>query len=168
MIVGVPREIKEDERRVAITPAGVHALVGHNHRVLVERGAGAGSGIADAAFAEAGAALTSRDDVWETAEMVLKVKEPLAPEIDRLRRGQILFTYLHLAASKELTLGLLERGIVGLGYVGLPLAAALGEAGFRCIGVDLDQGKCEALAAGQSYVSDVRAETIQRLVAEQF
>src|SRR5215470_12143683 len=97
MIVGVPREIKPGEQRVAVTPAGVAALVEHGHRVLVERGAGAGSGIRDEDFARVGAALADVDGLWAQAELVLKVKEPLAAEHARLGPGQVLFTYLHLA-----------------------------------------------------------------------
>ena len=99
MIVGVPREIKTGEQRVALTPAGAHALVEHGHRVLVEETAGLGSGIRDDEYAAAGATLATKDRVWGEAEMIIKVKEPLPPEYPMLRAGQLVFTYLHLAAA---------------------------------------------------------------------
>jgi len=117
MIIGVPKEIKEGEKRVGMIPQGVDALVAHGHRVLVERGAGMGSGFPDKEYRAAGATLVeSERDVWAEAEMVVKVKEPLEPEIPLMRPGQILFTYLHLAADRELTLRLMERRIVAIGY----------------------------------------------------
>ncbi len=117
MIIGVPKEIKEGEKRVGMIPQGVDALVAHGHRVLVEDGAGIGSGFSDKEYRGAGATLVGREkDVWAEAEMVVKVKEPLEPEISLLRPGQILFTYLHLAADRELTLKLMERRIIGIGY----------------------------------------------------
>jgi len=117
MIIGVPKEIKEGEKRVGMIPQGVDALVAHGHRVLVERGAGEGSGFSDEEYREAGATLVQREeDVWAEAEMVVKVKEPLEPEIPLMRPGQILFTYLHLAADRGLTLKLMERRIVAIGY----------------------------------------------------
>ena len=117
MIIGVPKEIKEGEKRVGMIPQGVDALVAHGHRVLVEKGAGEGSGFSDQEYREAGATLVQREeDVWAEAEMVVKVKEPLEPELPLLRPGQILFTYLHLAADRGLTLKLLERRIVAIGY----------------------------------------------------
>jgi alanine dehydrogenase len=115
VIVGVPREIKSGEQRVALTPAGVRALAEHGHRVLVERDAGTGSGIRDADFARHGAALVDVDEVW-AAGLVLKVKEPLAPEWPRLRPGQVLFTYLHLAPDRQLTEALRESGAIAIGY----------------------------------------------------
>ncbi len=117
MIIGVPKEIKEGEKRVGMTPQGVDALVVHGHRVLVERKAGEGSGFSDQEYRKAGAALAEKpEDVWSEGEIVVKVKEPLEPEFPLMRRGQVLFTYLHLAASRELTLKLMECGIVGIGY----------------------------------------------------
>ncbi len=115
MIVGVPREIKNNERRVAVTPAGVHALVARGHSVLVESTAGVGSGFSDEAYRAAGARITDVADVW-TSELVVKVKEPLAPEFGRMREGQVLFTYLHLAASDDLTRSLCETGVTAIGY----------------------------------------------------
>jgi alanine dehydrogenase len=117
MNIGVPKEIKEVEKRVGMTPQGVDALVAHGHRVLVERSAGEGSGFSDQEYKKAGAILVEEaKDVWIGAEIVVKVKEPLEPEFPLMRPGQILFTYLHLAADRELTLKLMERRIVGIGY----------------------------------------------------
>ena len=117
MIIGVPKEIKEGEKRVGMIPQGVDALVAHGHRVIVEKGAGIGSGFSDEEYQEAGAILVEwAKDVWMEAEMMVKVKEPLEPEFSFMRPGQILFTYLHLAADRELTLKLMERRIVGIGY----------------------------------------------------
>ncbi|MGH7355723.1 MAG: hypothetical protein ACRELS_14250 [Candidatus Rokuibacteriota bacterium] len=103
MIVGAPREVKPGEQRVALTPAGARALVEAGHRVLVERGAGGGSGIRDEEYDAVGAAIATVEEGWASAELVLKVKEPLAEEWPRLRPGQVLFTYLHLAPAPELT-----------------------------------------------------------------
>src|SRR5215831_17493300 len=116
MIIGVPREIKPGEQRVALTPAGARALVEGGHRVLVEREAGVGSGIRDEEFAAVGAAIVDVDRVWAEAELVLKVKEPLAPECARIRRGQVLFTYLHLAPMPELTRALREADAIAIAY----------------------------------------------------
>jgi alanine dehydrogenase len=117
MIVGVPREIMESEYRVAITPIGVHELVGEGHRVLIERGAGDGSSIPAETYEQAGATLIDRaEDVWADADLILKVKEPLEHEFSFLSKGQVLFTYLHLAAHKELTDALVDSGIVGIAY----------------------------------------------------
>src|SRR5438105_13336680 len=119
MIVGVPREIKDEENRVALTPSGAGALVAHGHRVLVEHGAGTGSSLPDALYRDSGARLVDAATVWGEAEMVLKVKEPLPREYPLLRREQILFTYLHLAANPELARLLLERRVRGLAYATL-------------------------------------------------
>jgi alanine dehydrogenase len=101
MRVGIPTEIKNNEYRVAITPAGVAELVRRGHEVLIQAGAGEGSAITDADFKRVGAQLiNTADEVWAEAELLLKVKEPIEPEYSRLRKGQTLFTYLHLAASK--------------------------------------------------------------------
>jgi alanine dehydrogenase len=121
--VGVPRELKNHEYRVAITPSGVNELVRHGHEVVVERDAGAGSSISDDDYAAAGAkVLCSADDVWATGELILKVKEPVREEYDRMRRGQVLFTYLHLAASRACTDALLERGVTAIAYETVELA----------------------------------------------
>ena len=123
MRIGVPTEIKADEHRVAITPSGVAAFVAHGHEVVIEAGAGVGSAIPDETFRAAGAdVVEGADAVWERADLVLKVKEPLGPEFDRMRPGQVLFTYLHLAASRKLTTRLLDRRVVGIGYETVQLA----------------------------------------------
>src|SRR6266850_7042979 len=116
MIIGVPREIKPGEQRVALTPAGARELVEAAHAVLVERGAGEGSGIRDDEYATVGAELVSVDDVWRRSALVLKVKEPLTPEVAKLRPGQLLFTYLHLAPAPELTRGLRDSGAIAIAY----------------------------------------------------
>ncbi len=117
MIVGVPREIKQGESRAAITPAGVQTLVRHGHQVIVQEGTGVQSGLDDEAYAAAGAEMVEAlAAVYARAEMVLKVKEPLQPEWPLLRPGQIVFTYLHLASSRELTEALLEAGVTAIGY----------------------------------------------------
>jgi alanine dehydrogenase len=119
MIVGVPTEVKDDEYRVALTPAGVRELTTAGHEVLVERGAGLGSSILDEEFVATGAKiLDDVDDVWATAELVLKVKEPVAVEYPRLgaRKNQVLFTYLHLAASRACTDALLAAGNTAIAY----------------------------------------------------
>ena len=117
MKVGIPKEIKDHEYRVGVIPAGVHALVQDGHEVVVEEGAGNGSGIPDEEYALAGARLASDpESVYGSAEMIVKVKEPIAAEFDRLQRGQTLFTYLHLAPLPELTEVLLEREVTGIAY----------------------------------------------------
>ncbi|MGW0018117.1 alanine dehydrogenase [Rhodococcus sp. NPDC003382] len=139
MRVGIPREIKNHEYRVAITPAGVHELVDRGHEVLIETGAGVGSSFADADFKAAGAQILSdADQVWEGADLLLKVKEPIAEEYSRLRRDQVLFTYLHLAASKECTDALLASGTTSIAYEtvtaadgSLPLLAPMSEVAGR-------------------------------------
>ena len=139
MRVGVPTEVKNHEYRVAITPAGVNELTRHGHDVLVQAGAGMGSSITDDEFADAGAKIvSSRDDVWQDAELVLKVKEPIAIEYDCMQPGQVLFTYLHLAASRDCTRALLERKVTGIAYEtvqlsngALPLLAPMSEVAGR-------------------------------------
>src|SRR5580698_940206 len=117
MNVGVPAEVKDNEFRVAITPAGVHELARAGHAVLIEAGAGAGSSLPDEEFAAAGAAvLPTADDVWGAADLVLKVKEPAPGEYHRMRPGQVLFAYLHLAASSQCTEALLARGVTAVAY----------------------------------------------------
>jgi alanine dehydrogenase len=117
MIVGVPKEIKPDEYRVAVTPAGVEQLKRNGHRVLIEQGAGVGSGIADQDYQSYGAELVATaKEVWDTAEMICKVKEPLAPEIAMIRRDQVVFTYFHFAASRELTEGVRDSGGIAIAY----------------------------------------------------
>ena len=117
MIIGLPKEIKDNEYRVGLTPAGVRALTDANHRVLVETKAGEGSGFEDELYQRAGASIIqSADEVWAEAEMIVKVKEPIAPEYARMREGQLLFTYLHLAPDNRLTDELLNRGVTGVAY----------------------------------------------------
>ncbi|MBW4077849.1 MAG: alanine dehydrogenase [Acidobacteria bacterium] len=119
MIIGVPKEIKKDENRVALTPAGVRELASAGHKVLIERGAGVGSSISDADYVANGATIVDDvDDVWSSSELVLKVKEPIADEHHRLsaRKNQVLFTYLHLAASKECTDALVKANNVAIAY----------------------------------------------------
>jgi len=137
--VGIPREVKNHEYRVAITPSGVHELVRHGHEVYVEADAGAGSSIIDADYVDAGATiLPTADDVWATGDLILKVKEPVASEYHRMREGQTLFTYLHLAADKALTEELLARKVTAIAYEtvelpdrSLPLLAPMSEVAGR-------------------------------------
>ena len=111
MKVGVPKEVKNHEYRVAITPAGVHELVRDGHEVYVQQNAGTGSSIPDEDFVAAGATiLPTADEVWQAGELILKVKEPVAEEYHRMRKDQVLFTYLHLAASAACTDALLDSG----------------------------------------------------------
>ncbi|GGW36058.1 alanine dehydrogenase [Streptomyces xantholiticus] len=138
MKVGIPREVKNNEFRVAITPAGVHELVRYGHEVLVEQNAGVGSSITDDEYVAAGAKiLRTADEVWATADLLLKVKEPIAEEYHRLRKDQTLFTYLHLAASRECTDALLESGTTAIAYEtvevnrALPLLAPMSEVAGR-------------------------------------
>lgn len=117
MRVGVPKEIKDHEYRVGLVPATVRELVARGHSVMIERGAGDGAGIADAEYEKAGAELAATANaIFERAEMIVKVKEPLAAERPKLKRGQILFTYLHLAADRAQTEGLLRSGVIGIAY----------------------------------------------------
>ncbi|WP_433307088.1 alanine dehydrogenase [Actinoplanes sp. CA-030573] len=123
MIVGVPTEVKNHEYRVAITPAGVAELVRRGHQVLVQAGAGTGSAITDDDYATAGARIVpDADRVWAEADLLLKVKEPIAVEYHRLRAGQVVFTYLHLAADAEGTRALLESGTTAIAYETVQLA----------------------------------------------
>jgi alanine dehydrogenase len=132
--IGVPQEIKPDEYRVALTPAGARELVQRGHDVLVEAGAGVGSAFLDGAYEAAGARVTSVGDVWADSELVLKVKEPIREEYARLRDGLVLFTYLHIAADEPLTHALLDSGVAAVAYEtvetdagALPLLAPMSE-----------------------------------------
>ncbi len=117
MIIGVPKEIKTNENRVALVPAGAHALVSAGHKVVVETTAGDGSGFPDSAYTEAGATiLPDADTVWKQAEMIMKVKEPIAVEWPRMRKDQLIYTYFHFAASEELTRAVIDSGAIGLAY----------------------------------------------------
>src|SRR5499425_1166810 len=139
MKVGVPREVKNHEYRVAITPSGTNELVMSGHEVLIQQSAGTGSAIPDEDFVAAGARiLPTADEVWQAADLVLKVKEPVEEEYHRLRKDQVLFTYLHLAASKACTDALLESGITAIAYEtvqlpdgSLPLLAPMSEVAGR-------------------------------------
>ena len=138
MRVGVAREIKTQEYRVALTPAGAHELVQHGHDVVVEHGAGIGSSFPDAAYVAAGARLAGVDEVWAEADLLLKVKEPIEPEYARLREGLVLFTYLHIAADEPLTRALVDSGVTGIAYETietadrrLPLLAPMSEVAGR-------------------------------------
>lgn len=174
MIVGVPKEIKKQERRVAITPAGVTAFVSHGHRVLIEREAGLGSAILDEQYKAAGAELVSdKALIWDEAEMILKVKEPLPEEYPMLREGQILFTYLHLAANRELTDRMIQAKCIGVAYEtiqledgSLPLLAPMSEVagrlsiqvGARCL--EVGQGGRGVLLSGVSGVPPAKVVII--------
>jgi alanine dehydrogenase len=132
--IGVAKEIKPDEYRVALTPAGARELGQRGHEVIVETGAGDGSSFSDAAYEAAGVRIASVDEVWADAELLLKVKEPIEPEYDRLREGLVLFTYLHIAADEPLTRALLDSGIRTVAYEtvetdsgALPLLAPMSE-----------------------------------------
>jgi alanine dehydrogenase len=132
--IGVPKEIKADEYRVALTPAGARELVQRGHDVIVETRAGEGSAFADTAYDAAGARVVSVDDVWGDSELVLKVKEPIKEEYGRLRDGLVLFTYLHIAADEPLTQALVESGVAAVAYEtvetdsgALPLLAPMSE-----------------------------------------
>jgi len=137
MRIGVAKEIKPDEYRVALTPAGALELINQGHQVSIETGAGVGSAFADSDYERVGARITSVDDVWESSDMVLKVKEPIPSEYGRLREGLILFTYLHIAADEPLTRALIDSGVTGVAYetveVGraLPLLAPMSEVAGR-------------------------------------
>jgi alanine dehydrogenase len=139
MKIGVPKEIKNHEYRVAITPAGVHEFKTNGHDVLIEKSAGLGSSISDEDFIKAGATiLETADEVWQSADMILKVKEPIKDEYDRMRSGQILFTFLHLAASRECTDAIIKSGCTAISYEtvelddkSLPLLAPMSEVAGR-------------------------------------
>ena len=134
MRIGVAREIKPQEYRVALTPAGARELVQGGHEVVVEEGAGVGSAFPDEVYVRAGASIASVDDVWDRSDVLLKVKEPIAPEYPRLRAGLTLFTYLHIAADEPLTRALVDSGITAIAYEtvetdrgALPLLAPMSE-----------------------------------------
>ena len=139
MKIGVPREIKNHEYRVAITPAGVMEMTRNGHEVFIEQDAGIGSSIANEDYVKAGAKmLATADEVWQTGEMIMKVKEPIAAEYDRMREGQLLFTYLHLAAEQKCTDALLKNKVTGVAYEtvelsdrSLPLLAPMSEVAGR-------------------------------------
>ena len=117
MIIGVVKEIKPKENRVAMTPAGVEQMISHGHSVLVETGAGSGSGFPDKAYASAGGKIcSSAKEIFEKSEMIMKVKEPLSAEYPLIRKEQIVFTYFHFAASAELTKAIIDAGCIAVAY----------------------------------------------------
>ncbi len=156
MIVGLPKEIKDNEYRVGLTPAGVRALTDGGHQVIVQKSAGEGSGFDDTLYQKAGGEIIdSADDVWAKAEMIVKVKEPIAPEYPRMREGQLLFTYLHLAPDHELTKQLLERKVTGIAYEtitdrrgGLPLLTPMSEVAGR-MAIQVGAHYLEKMAGGR-------------------
>lgn len=156
MIVGLPKEIKDNEYRVGLTPAGVRAFSDGGHKVIVERTAGEGSGFDDALYQKAGAEIiNTADDVWAKADMVVKVKEPIAPEYPRMREGQLLFTYLHLAPDKKLTEELLKRKVTGIAYEtitdrkgSLPLLTPMSEVAGR-MAIQVGAHYLEKMAGGR-------------------
>lgn len=138
MNIGVPKEIKNNEFRVAITPSGVREFIKNGHKVFIESGAGLGSAITDQDYQSVGAEIVvGADEVWEKADLLLKVKEPIAAEYHRMRKGQVLFTYLHLAASRDCTTALIDSGITAIAYEtvevngALPLLAPMSEVAGR-------------------------------------
>ena len=123
MIIGVPKEVKNRENRVAIVPGGVRVLTAAGHKVLIQKGAGLGAGILDEKYLQMGAKIVDQaEDVWGEAEMIIKVKEPIASEFELMRQGQILYTYLHLAAATDLAHTLVERGVSAVAYETIQLA----------------------------------------------
>ncbi|MDJ1108625.1 alanine dehydrogenase [Macrococcoides caseolyticum] len=137
MLIGIPKEIKNNENRIALTPGGVHALVDNGHKVIVEKGAGLGSYFTDEDYIEVGASIGSVEEAWNV-DMVMKVKEPLEPEFKYFKEGLILFTYLHLAPEPALTKALLDNKVVGIAYEtvqlptgGLPLLSPMSEVAGR-------------------------------------
>ena len=156
MIVGLPKEIKDNEYRVGLTPAGVRALTDAGHQVNVEKNAGEGSGFDDALYQKAGAQIiNSADDIWAGADMIVKVKEPIAPEYPRMREGHLLFTYLHLAPDHELTDQLIKRKVTGIAYEtitdrrgGLPLLTPMSEVAGR-MAIQVGAHYLEKMAGGR-------------------
>ena len=138
MIIGIPKEIKNNEFRVSATASGVHAYIAAGHQVLVEKNAGVGSGISDADYIQVGAKIIdAADELWQKAELIQKVKEPIEIEYKRMRKGQILYTYLHLAANKACTQAIMDSGITAIAYEtvevdgALPLLAPMSEVAGR-------------------------------------
>jgi alanine dehydrogenase len=156
VIVGLPKEIKDNEYRVGLTPAGVRALSDSHHQVIVERSAGEGSGFDDSLYQRAGAQIIdSADEVWAKADMIVKVKEPIAPEYPRMREGQLLFTYLHLAPDRKLTEQLIQRKVTGIAYEtitdrrgGLPLLTPMSEVAGR-MAIQVGAHYLEKMAGGR-------------------
>ncbi|HLI51864.1 MAG TPA: alanine dehydrogenase, partial [Thermomicrobiaceae bacterium] len=123
MLVGVPKEIKDNENRVSTTPGGIREYISHGHQVIVERNAGTGSGFSDEEYGEAGAELVdTHEEVFARAEMIVKVKEPVESEFELMRSGQLIYTYFHLAADERLTHELMDRGVTAVAYETVQLA----------------------------------------------
>jgi alanine dehydrogenase len=156
VIVGLPKEIKDNEYRVGLTPAGVRALTDSGHEVIVEKTAGEGSGFEDGLYQKAGAKIIdSADEVWAKGEMIVKVKEPIEPEYSRMRESQLLFTYLHLAPDKKLTSELLKRKVTGIAYEtitdrrgSLPLLTPMSEVAGR-MAIQVGAHYLEKMAGGR-------------------
>jgi alanine dehydrogenase len=155
MIIGIPKELKNNEFRVAATPSGVHAYVVAGHTVLVEKNAGAGSAISDADYIAAGAQIIdSADEIWQKADLIQKVKEPIEIEYKRMRKGQILYTYLHLAANKACTQAIIDSGITAIAYETvevdgqLPLLAPMSEVAGR-MSIQVGAAALEASRGGR-------------------
>src|SRR5512138_3966996 len=124
MLIGVPKEIKTNENRIALVPAGAEALTAAGHTVLIEAGAGLGSGFPDEAYTAVGASIVATaDEVWQRAEMIMKVKEPIAVEWPRMRKGQVIYTYFHFAAAEDLTRAVIDSGAVAVAYETVQLAS---------------------------------------------
>ncbi|MCA9722092.1 MAG: alanine dehydrogenase, partial [Gemmatimonadetes bacterium] len=123
MLIGVPKEIKTNENRVGLVPSGAEALIGEGHEVMIEAGAGEGSGFTDAQYTAVGATiLPTADEVWARAEMIIKVKEPIAVEWPRMRKGQVMYTYFHFAADEPLTRAVMASGAIAIAYETVQLA----------------------------------------------
>ncbi len=174
MVIGVPKEIEPDENRVALTPSGASAFVHHGHKVFVERGAGKASGIADAAYRDAGASVVaSSKELWERADLVMKVKAPLGKELKWMRAGQIIYAYLHLASNKPLVHELLRKKVTAIAYEtiqlhdgALPLLFPMSEVagrlavqkGAQCL--EASSGGCGVLLSGVSGVKSANVVII--------
>ena len=155
MIIGIPKELKNNEFRVSATPSGVHAYVVAGHKVLVEKNAGLGSAISDADYIAAGAQIIdSADEIWQKADLIQKVKEPIEIEYKRMRKGQILYTYLHLAANKACTQAIIDSGITAIAYETvevdgqLPLLAPMSEVAGR-MSIQVGAAALEASRGGR-------------------
>ena len=155
MIIGIPKEIKNNEFRVSATPAGVHAYISAGHQVIVERSAGVGSGISDYDYIKAGATIIDKaDEIWQKADLIQKVKEPVEAEYKRMRKGQILYTYLHLAANKACTQAIIDSGCTAIAYEtvevdgALPLLAPMSEVAGR-MSIQVGAAALEASKGGR-------------------
>ena len=155
MIIGIPKEIKNNEFRVSATPARVHAYISAGHQVIVERSAGVGSGISDYDYIKAGATIIDKaDEIWQKADLIQKVKEPVEAEYKRMRKGQILYTYLHLAANKACTQAIIDSGCTAIAYEtvevdgALPLLAPMSEVAGR-MSIQVGAAALEASKGGR-------------------